>query len=195
MCIRDSPTNSQILPTQRAGNPRAALYASKHLAINEINELTHRDMVVGLTRLDGKQTAIISLYLDITTTATPDYFNKALEYCKRRRYAVLADTNAHHKLWGKETNKRGEELEQTLSDYNLIVQNKGLTPTYECKIGQSIIDVTLTVNFRLKIDNWKVCRNYNGSDHNTILYKIVTCLLYTSPSPRDLSTSRMPSSA
>ena len=26
-------------------------------------------------------------------------------------------------------------------------------------------------------------------------YQIVTCLLYTSPSPRDLSTSRMPSSA
>ena len=25
--------------------------------------------------------------------------------------------------------------------------------------------------------------------------KIITCLLYTSPSPRDLSTSRMPSSA
>ena len=27
------------------------------------------------------------------------------------------------------------------------------------------------------------------------LVKILTCLLYTSPSPRDLSTSRMPSSA
>ena len=26
-------------------------------------------------------------------------------------------------------------------------------------------------------------------------YRIITCLLYTSPSPRDLSTSRMPSSA
>ena len=25
--------------------------------------------------------------------------------------------------------------------------------------------------------------------------KLITCLLYTSPSPRDLSTSRMPSSA
>ena len=28
-----------------------------------------------------------------------------------------------------------------------------------------------------------------------ILINIITCLLYTSPSPRDLSTSRMPSSA
>ena len=30
---------------------------------------------------------------------------------------------------------------------------------------------------------------------NTIIKKYITCLLYTSPSPRDLSTSRMPSSA
>ena len=29
----------------------------------------------------------------------------------------------------------------------------------------------------------------------TTLAKVIACLLYTSPSPRDLSTSRMPSSA
>ena len=32
------------------------------------------------------------------------------------------------------------------------------------------------------------------SDHAALRY-LYTCLLYTSPSPRDLSTSRMPSSA
>ena len=31
--------------------------------------------------------------------------------------------------------------------------------------------------------------------YKTMLYQIQDCLLYTSPSPRDLSTSRMPSSA
>ena len=31
--------------------------------------------------------------------------------------------------------------------------------------------------------------------HLSVLLLITTCLLYTSPSPRDLSTSRMPSSA
>ena len=35
-----------------------------------------------------------------------------------------------------------------------------------------------------------------GTDAATLLDEIArTCLLYTSPSPRDLSTSRMPSSA
>ena len=31
--------------------------------------------------------------------------------------------------------------------------------------------------------------------HDFVLGKYTDCLLYTSPSPRDLSTSRMPSSA
>ena len=36
----------------------------------------------------------------------------------------------------------------------------------------------------------------NGIDNQTrVLCPTMTCLLYTSPSPRDLSTSRMPSSA
>ena len=33
------------------------------------------------------------------------------------------------------------------------------------------------------------------TDSNKYFYPASTCLLYTSPSPRDLSTSRMPSSA
>ena len=33
------------------------------------------------------------------------------------------------------------------------------------------------------------------STHGTLTQEVKTCLLYTSPSPRDLSTSRMPSSA
>ena len=40
---------------------------------------------------------------------------------------------------------------------------------------------------RLALDRWELERLLSGTyDH---------CLLYTSPSPRDLSTSRMPSSA
>ena len=34
-----------------------------------------------------------------------------------------------------------------------------------------------------------------SASKNNLKTKVITCLLYTSPSPRDLSTSRMPSSA
>ena len=37
--------------------------------------------------------------------------------------------------------------------------------------------------------------NGQTSDADILIEVIPTCLLYTSPSPRDLSTSRMPSSA
>ena len=37
--------------------------------------------------------------------------------------------------------------------------------------------------------------NMTMDEHNDALEKLISCLLYTSPSPRDLSTSRMPSSA
>ena len=56
--------------------------------------------------------------------------------------------------------------------------------------------------YREKIDGW-----YNGYLHIAVVYTIgitamwvyiqhiSTCLLYTSPSPRDVEESRMPSSA
>ena len=34
-----------------------------------------------------------------------------------------------------------------------------------------------------------------GHTENDVIVTLYSCLLYTSPSPRDLSTSRMPSSA
>ena len=39
---------------------------------------------------------------------------------------------------------------------------------------------------------WEITKSAPGGEDN---YNVETCLLYTSPSPRDLSTSRMPSSA
>ena len=43
---------------------------------------------------------------------------------------------------------------------------------------------------------WKLGMDYYfGSGRTWGDYQILSCLLYTSPSPRDLSTSRMPSSA
>ena len=59
--------------------------------------------------------------------------------------------------------------------------------------GEELTDTeNLTDGFNLVIDALKL------NDIHTI-YNVpgipITCLLYTSPSPRDLSTSRMPSSA
>ena len=67
----------------------------------------------------------------------------------------------------------------------------GLGAAYELKEqspDQSFVILEGMDNFG---GTWR-CHKYPGLRSDSDLY---TCLLYTSPSPRDLSTSRMPSSA
>ena len=51
------------------------------------------------------------------------------------------------------------------------------------------------VNIWLPIDDWDESSRSGFEKIISKLLNINPCLLYTSPSPRDLSTSRMPSSA
>ena len=112
------------------------------------------------------------MYLDITKSIEP-ILSPILDYCQQHGYGILLgmDSNAHHTDWGVETNERGCQMEHIIDNYGLTIHNRGRVPTYECKLGKSIIDLTLSNRFPLKIDNWTVNRNYNGSDHNTILYQ------------------------
>ena len=144
-------------------------------------------MAVGLIRLDRKDVMLISLYCDIKEDPVPQFLKTALDYGEKRGYSILlaADTNAHSSMWGHETNHRGSRFEDFIQDFDLQLHNVGRDFTFECKTGKSVIEVTLSRNLKVKIDDWKVCKAYNHSDHNTIKYNITTCLLYTSPSPRD----------
>ena len=41
----------------------------------------------------------------------------------------------------------------------------------------------------------EICKQEKAAGRKTLVYSVYTCLLYTSPSPRDRQKSRMPSSA
>ena len=56
---------------------------------------------------------------------------------------------------------------------HLVIHNRGRLPTYECKLGSSIIDVTMSSRLPMRVDNWRVNRSFNGSDHNTIQFQLV----------------------
>ena len=66
------------------------------------------------------------------------------------------------------------------------------------EVGDTVV---VTANFETKIYEKKVGQVYGGEVHTVDAIEgnwcqlANVCLLYTSPSPRDLSTSRMPSSA
>ena len=55
--------------------------------------------------------------------------------------------------------------------------------------------VLKNINLEVEANKKIVVCGPSGSGKSTLIRCINSCLLYTSPSPRDLSTSRMPSSA
>ena len=122
------------------------------------------------------------MYMDITQQVEA-VMTPVLEYCQKHGYGLLiaADTNAHHTDWGLETNERGRQLESLIDNYGLTIHNIGRLPTYECKLGSSIIDVTMSCRLPLKVENWRVNRKFNGSDHNTILYQLTTDIIEIPP--------------
>ena len=69
--------------------------------------------------------------------------------------------------------KAEQLIRKDYKDFNLEAQERA---------GQQVLRVTLTPAKIAEIREYSIRQN-------------LTCLLYTSPSPRDLSTSRMPSSA
>ena len=94
---------------------------------------------------------------------------------KKARLIVAIDTNAHSQMYGCETNKRGEAVEEAIVRNGYGVANLGLEPTFEVirnnRHIQTHIDVTLYKG-DIEILDWKVDRSFNASDHITITWLI-----------------------
>ena len=90
----------------------------------------------------------------------------------------------------------GEEIKQTVQ----LLEDAKNSTNYRLNIGNSIVD-TKNLYASPSISGNTITYTFNGSGGRKITKKYTLnddsyiCLLYTSPSPRDLSTSRMPSSA
>ena len=61
-----------------------------------------------------------------------------------------------------------------------------------CRFSSSCLSCPIEI---CVYDNPSLVRNLEKSTRDNNIIKDRSCLLYTSPSPRDLSTARMPSSA
>ena len=122
------PKHYNSIPTIKSNSPRAAIYTSPSIPIQEISNLSNRDIAVGLIKCGTKQTAIISAYMDIKNKPITDQLQAALDYCKNRGYSILltADTNSHSKIWGNETNTRGKKWEELIEVEHLLVHNQSV---------------------------------------------------------------------
>ena len=138
-----------------------------------MESLSTRDITVVQTKIRGNSTLLLSVYLDITwLKLIPDKLQQILTYTEEKGLAILlaADTNCHSSTFGPDTNKRGKQLELFIAKHNLTIENNSHAPTYESRGSETCIDVTLTCNLSVSVKNWRVNRDFNGSDHNNIEY-------------------------
>ena len=84
-------------------------------------------------------------------------------------------------MYGPISNERGDALDEFIVGQGLMVENVGVTPTFQARRQASniatFIDVTLTRRLNDRIRNWRVDCDFNGSDHNTLLFELVVDLI------------------
>ena len=157
--------------------PRAGIIASRDLTITAMEGWCNRDCAVAITKIHGKQTIVASIYLDITQPVIPDWLEDLISMVDRKKLPVILsmDSNAHSSLFGPDNNARGDQLEDFILEHGLEVHNRGNIPTFETRRGNvniaTYIDITLSRDLHFDLDNWRVDRTYNASDHNTIRFE------------------------
>ena len=115
-------------------------------------------MTAIVVRINNRETLVISAYLDYKEKVIQPWMTRALDFSTHRGYAILIgmDSNCHSELYGLETNKRGEHLEDFIGQHNLKVKNQGKTPTYQSSTGRSINDITLSSKLSASLKDWRV---------------------------------------
>ena len=126
--------------------------------------------------LESSSFIICSAYLDITLPVSNPKLLDLFEFCNQQKIPLLvgSDTNARNTLWGDRlTNPRGKDLANIIATYSLHIINKGSAPTYQSKLGSSIIDLTLVNDYALNlIKDWSSSFDKTVSDHARLTYFI-----------------------
>ena len=115
----------------QGNHPRTAIYTSKAIKAWHIESLSHRDLTAIVVKINNRETLIMSAYLDSKLKVVQPWLTAAMTFATNRGYAIFIgmDSNCHSELYGLETNKRGEHLEDFIGQYNLKVENQGNIPT------------------------------------------------------------------
>ena len=166
-----------IQGTVEDAKPRAAVLLPHGITAVKLEQFCNRDSIILIVDTLTGKLIVGSIYLDILQDVIPQWLEALMIYIEREGVKMIlgVDTNAHSQLYGPDTNKRGELLEEFIFTHGIFVENIGTIPTFEVyRQGQDIqthIDATLTRG-EVKVINWGVDQSYNASDHNTIRWEI-----------------------
>ena len=144
-----------------------------------------RDTAACLAKINGRNTLITSVYLDQTNKdVISEKLIDIISYANSHSLPILLgiDTNCHSTFFGLETNPRGAILKDFIIEHSLKIENTGTTPTFQSSHYSSCIDVTLSRDIGNAVTDWVVSEEFNGSDHNTISFKIRSHMIEIEPS-------------
>ena len=151
---------------------RAAIWVCGSHFIQEIPHIEHH----GFTWVKVQDIYIYSVY--VPPSESQEDFENMLDNLARELRCqnpviVAGDFNAWALEWGScSTDKRGEALLEVLSSLNLVLVNRGSTPTFERNGRTSIIDLTfMTDSLFLHAPSWQVSDSFNYSDHRAIAFE------------------------
>ena len=164
------PDNTLPLP------PRAAIMVPKVFRATYLPQLSGPDVVV--VYFKHQHLLLVSGYCDGKLPMIQSWMDNVLNYADDKGCKVVLglDSNAHSELYGHETDRRGEILEDFIFLHGLEIENRGDIPTFStlrgATLATSFIDITLSRD--VSIVDWYVDESFNNSDHNTLSYEILT---------------------
>ena len=182
--IANTPANYTAVPsTALTSRPRAAILLPRQTPFVYLEQLSNSDASVIIVQTRCSKLLLASIYLDYKDkSVTPPWLHKIAEYAESHALPAIFsfDSNAHSRMYGTTTNDRGKKFEEFILKFNLMVENRGTTPTFHAFRRNNSIDTSIDVTLSrglVPLHNWRVeSQAFNGSDHHTIRWSLPTQL-------------------
>ena len=91
--VVNMPKNTTLIYDRKCskdGNsPRAAIAASPDLRVNSMDSWCNRDCAVGLVNIHGRQTALVSIYLDINKPVVQPWLEELMSMITQKKLPVI----------------------------------------------------------------------------------------------------------
>lgn len=162
--------------------PRSCVLVHRSLTAFLLSNFSDADTTAIKIECDNYAIVVVSSYFagdrDVPPSAIAEIM-KDISLGPKDGIIVGCDANARCDVWGSsETNKRGEYLLEFINASNLVVCNRGSSPTFRFPAGinsagwADVIDVTLCGNSKsFGIKDWMVMDVDSFSDHSYITFK------------------------
>ena len=113
--------------------PRAGILASSNVQITAMDSWCNRDCAVALTRINGRQTIVISLYLDIKTEVQPKWLDDLMDMIDGKKYPVVLTVTPIARYMARIPTQEGMPSKTLYCNMGLRLRTKDSHPLLKSK--------------------------------------------------------------